>query len=211
MQPPPDLFRLASEQLGLLARRQVVAALGEVTADRMLRSPWLERVQLGVVRFRGGAPHPCQAAVAASLRAGPGATLTGPAALDLLAVDGVTPGGRFEVLVPPGRRVGGVGFRTRRDPDPARGTWQLGLVRVAEPIDALIESCLLDPTPPARELRQIHDRLRWNGRLRQGSLQPRATQLARSGSAVLDDLLELDGQASTGDGERRLGRLLARF
>lgn len=211
MRLPDHLLDLASRQLGLLARRQVVVQVGEVVADRLLRTPWLERVHHGVVRIRGGAWHPCQDAVAATLRCGPAAILTGPAALHLLSVDGVTPGGAFEVLLPPGRRVRGVAFPTRRDPESARSTWALGEVRIAEPSDALVESCLLRPTPPARQLRQTHDRLRWSGRIRPGMLATRVPALARNHPPVLRELLELDGQASTGDGERTLGQLLQRF
>lgn len=205
------LFDLMTFQLGLLARRQVVAELGEVVADRVLRAPGLERVHLGVVRIRGGATHPCQEAVAATLRCGPEAILSGPAALHLLALDGVNPGGAFEVLLPAGRRVRGVSFPWRRDPAGDRTTWRLGQVRIADPTDALIESCLLHPTPPARQLRQVHDRLRWAGRLRPTMLGDRASALTRQRPLVLRELLELDGQASTGDGERGLGRLLTRF
>jgi hypothetical protein len=211
MMLPDDLLDLATRQLGHLARRQVVAEVGEVPADRLLRAPWLERVQFGVVRVRGGAWHPCQDAVAATLRCGPAAILTGPAALHALAVDGVTPGGSFEVLLPAGRRVSGTAFPTRRNPETGRRTWTLGEVRVAEPTDALIESCLLRPAPPARQLRQAHDRLRWGGRIRPGMLAARATVLTRDRPPVLSELLDLDGQASTGDGERTLGRLLQRF
>jgi hypothetical protein len=208
---PDRLLDLAARQLGLLARRQVVADVGEALADRLLRARGLERVQLGVVRVRGGAWHPCQDAVAATLRCGPAAILTGPAALHLLSVDGVTPGGAFEVLLPAGRRVNGATFPTRRDPATGRSTWTLGEVRIAEPTDALIESCLLRPAPPARQLRQTHDRLRWSGRIRPGTLAARAPTLTRDRPPELRELLELDGQASTGDGERTLGRLLRRF
>ncbi|MFP4233667.1 MAG: hypothetical protein ACLFUG_01920 [Nitriliruptoraceae bacterium] len=208
---PDHLLDLSTQQLGLLARRQVVAELGEVVADRRLRSPWFERVERGVVRLRGGASHPCQQAVAAALRCGPEAVLTGPAAVHLLDADGVTPGGAFEIVLPGRRRVRGVSFPTRREAADDRETWLLGGVRVAEPADALIESCLLHPPPPARQLRQVHDRLRWQGRLRPGALGARVPAITDARPPALRDLLELDGQASTGEGERSLGRLLQRF
>lgn len=211
MHPHRHLLDLASKQLGLLARRQAIAALGEVAADHFLRLAWFERVERGVVRIRGGATHPCQPAVAATLRCGLGAVLTGPAAVHLLGVDGARPGGAFEVLLPPGRRVSGVEFPTRRDRDPARTTWALGGVRIAAPGDALLESCLQGSGLPSRQLRQLHDRLRWGGHLRPGSLTARAPALGSGRAEALRELLELDGQASTGDGERELGRLLRRF
>jgi hypothetical protein len=52
-------------------------------------------------------------------------------------VDGFELGRRFEVLVPQGRRLQGVRFRWRTDPNPARSYARLGAVRLTRPGDAL--------------------------------------------------------------------------
>ncbi|MFP4311860.1 MAG: hypothetical protein ACLFS9_07765 [Nitriliruptoraceae bacterium] len=209
---PDDLLRTARDQLGLLARSQVAAHLGGPAADRLLCTTRFLRVRRGVYLVRGSAPHPCQGAVASTLRAGEPAILTGPAALRLLEVEGVSLGTRGAVAIPPGRRLRDVGAPVLRQRDPERSTWRLGHVPVAAPADALLESCLLDPAPEPRRLRLTHDRLRWTGRLQPGSLRERCETLGLDLAAPgIHDLLELDGQRSTGDGERRLGCLLGRF
>lgn len=209
---PDQLLELARDQLGLLARRQVASTLDPITADNVLTGARFTRVHRGVYLVRGSAPHPCQAAVAASLRAGDRAVLTGPAALRLLDLDGVALGERAAIAVPPGRRLRGLGVPLLRDRDPSRPTWALGEIRVAAPTDALLESCLLDPQPPPRGLRLAHDRLRWTGRLQPGVLQRRLLALGlRGDDPRLRQLTELDRQRATGDGERGLGHLLSRF
>jgi hypothetical protein len=83
---------------------------------------------------------------------------------------------------------------------------------VAEPADALVESCLLEPPPEPCALRLAHDRLRWTGRLRPGFLRERVEQLGLDpADPRLGELLEIEGQRAVGDGERHLGRLLSRF
>jgi hypothetical protein len=212
MRLPDALLRLASDQLGLLARHQVVPVLGPVAADHALASSRFHRVQRGVYQVRGGAPHPCQLAVASTLRAGPGSVLTGPAALLLLNLDGVCLGPVGAVAVPAGRRLRELGAPVLPERDPSRPTWSLGQVQVAQPADALLEACLLPTPPDPRALRLTHDRLRWTGRLRAGVLHSRAVELGVDlDDQRLDELLELDGSREVGDGERRLGRLLSRF
>jgi hypothetical protein len=212
MRLPDQMLDLARQQLGLLARRQLVAAIGPVAADHAVASRHFERMQRGVYRIRGSALHPCQQAVAATLRAGDGAVLTGPAALRLLDLEGIHLGEGFAIALPAGRRIRDLGVPLLRRHDPMRPTWRLGQIEVAGPTDALVESCLLDPPPATRALRLAHDRLRWTGRLQRGVLLDRATSLrAPVDGPALRALLELDRQKATGDGERGLGRLLSRF
>ncbi len=216
MQPPDDVYRLCRDQLGVLARRQLVAMVGSVDADHLLATSRFERLLRGVYRVRGGAAHPQQPAVAATLRSGVGATLTGPAALGLLDMEAVDLGQAFEIVVPGGRRVTGVAFVVRTDPDPDRSVWHLGEVRVAEPADALIEPASRAPGVRPRALRLAHDRLRWTDRLQPGQLTARAQRLrlgtvSHVSCGLLGELLEMDGTSATGDGERALARVLRRF
>jgi hypothetical protein len=216
MAVPPSILRLASAQLGVIARRQVIARIGQQKADALLQSSWVEREFFGVYRFRGGARLPVQRAMAATLRAGPGATLTGPAALSLLDLDGFGAFNQdlpFEVLIPPGRRPRGLNFPHRRDPDPDRPVGHRGEVRVAGPVDALIDAARFVDEVGERRLRLAYDVMRWRGLLQEGRLSARIHGLGdrAPGGSTLMTLLDLDRQAATGDGERRLGTILQRF
>lgn len=210
---PPPLARLIESQLGVVARRQLHARMPADHADALLRGPWFQPMEHGVHRVVGGARFPEQAAVAAALRAGPGVTLSGPAVLALYGVDGFAGHEPFVILTPPGRRLRGVTFPHRRDPDPRRPTSLRGEVRLAGPVDALIDSGEFVSVLGPRRLRLAHDVLRWRSILRPGALIERMEALGHRnpGCAALAELLELDDQLSTGDGERSLGRLLSRF
>lgn len=216
MDLPPECLDLAEAQLGVIARWQVTDRFGRSAADAMVRSGRWEPLQLGVYRLLGGAHLPVQDAIAATLRCGRAATLTGPAALSLLDLDGFPAFNRpmpYEVLLPPGRRVTGVLFPRRRDPDPHRSVMWRGEVRIATPVDALIDSAAFAEDLGVRRLRLAHDVLRWRGLLKPGRLNDRAEALAArgSGSSSLLRLLELDRSEATGDGERELGKVLCQF
>lgn len=213
MQPPDELLRLCAEQLGVITRAQVMQRLTEHRADDLLRSGRFERVHYGVYLLRGGAVSPFRPAVAATLRAGRGATLTGPAALNLGSVAGPDtghPDRRFGILMPRGRRVLAKDLPLLRDADPGRQVQHRGDVRIADPVDALLDTGAHFPSS-ARDLRQWHDRLRWKGLLRPGLLTERAEQLGLTGSLLGSELLAMDATAATGDGERALGDLMRRF
>ncbi len=215
MATDPALLHLAEAQFGLVARYQAMRCVSRNRSDTILRRGPFESVDRGVYRLVGAPRLGVQPALAATLRAGRGATLTGPAALAIYEVDGFgllhdqLP---FEVLLPPGRRIT-ASFPVRRDPDPARAVATHGEIRVAGPIDALIDSAVFVDALGARRLRLAHDVLRWRGMLKPGRLQQRISDLGRRapGGQALADLLDLDLQASTGDGERRLGTVLGRF
>jgi len=211
-----ELLRLAGQQFGVVARHQAVARFGADRGDMILRRGPFERVDRGVYRALG-APHlAVQPALSAALRVGPGAVVTGPAALALYEVDGfrlLQDRLAFEVLLPLGRRVTDPFFPVRRDPDPSRGVATWGEIRVVGPIDALIDSAAFIDVIGPRWLRLAHDVLRWRGVLKPGRLQQRIAELGAGapGGPALGRLLELDDQTATGDGERRLGWLLGRF
>lgn len=131
--------RKAEQQRGVIARYQLVALADEqYLADNFLRTCAFDCLERGVYRIVGGATLPIQPAIAAVLRARPGATLTGPVVLGHLNVDGFTDSEHFEVLLAPGRRLRGVSFTHRVDPDPHRSVARLGDARLANPVDALI-------------------------------------------------------------------------
>ncbi|MEX2550949.1 MAG: hypothetical protein WD638_12045 [Nitriliruptoraceae bacterium] len=211
MDLPDDAYRLSTAQLGVLARGQLAALVGDNVAGHLLRPPSFERLAHGVYGIRGGAVHRNRDAVVAALRAGPDATVTGPSALAVLDLEGVDLGTGFVILVPAGRRVSNVGFATRRDHDPARPCTRLGAVRVAPPTDALIDSLLVQPPPRLRALRLAHDRLRWEGHVRPSELTTRAAELRLPRSLRSHELFSFDRTTATGDGERDLGRILGRF
>ncbi len=216
MAMPPPLIQLAERQLGVLARRQVVSAIGETRANTLLRADGVERMATGVYRIRGGVRLPVQSAVAAALRGGSSAALSGPVALALFEVDGfglLEDALPFEVLLPPGRRLRRADFPARRDPDPARPVHRRGEVRVVGPIDALIDSARFVDEVGARRLRLAHDVLRWRGLLTPGRLTERINELGRlaPGGSTLAELLDLDLREEVSDGERSLGAILRAF
>ncbi len=211
MRFPDEAYELSAAQLGVLARWQLTPLVGRDHADKLLLGSRFERLHRGVYALRGGARNRHRDAIAATLRVGPRATLTGPAALGLLELEGVDLGTRFTVLRPPSHRVAGVGFPVRLDRDQDRPVTLRGQVRVAPVADALLDAVSSDPAPHPRALRLAHDRLRWEGRLRPGELTARATQLSISPTPPARELLALDATTATGDGEREVGRILGQF
>lgn len=228
------LYRLAAEQHGLLARRQMAAERGTGAANHLTASPGLERLDRGVYAVRGGAIVPTRDALVAALRCGPHAVLTGGAALVLTAevhpaelaptsrrrrrderAPADRPPGRpvpFTVLVPPRRGPGAALPWLQRDAHTAaRQTVRHGEIRIATAVDALIDLVRYGPPLPSRTLRSVHDRLRWRGELHPGELTARCTALAAPDAVRSHELLSLDATRATGPGERELGRLLARF
>jgi hypothetical protein len=210
---PAAAIALAEAQLGVLVRRQLLAWLTETQADSLFRGRRFERIEFGVHRVVGGARPPSQRAIAATLRSGPGATLTGPIVLALYGIDGFGDHDPFEVLLPPGRRSSGVAFRVRRDPDPGRPVARRGEVRLTGAVDALIDSAAAVHGIEPRRLRLAHDVLRWRGLLAPGRLAARIHELGRGapGGPALAELFELDTREAVGHGERSLGDLLAAF
>lgn len=213
MRPPPQIVRLAEAQLGLIARWQLLERIAEQAADGVLRSGWCEPIYRGVHRIVGGARLPEQVAIAATLRCGRDATLTGPVALRLMDVDGIRGDDPYLVLLPPDRRCRQVDFPVSTDPDPDRPVATWGEVRVAGPVDALIDSARFLDRLGERRLRLAHDVLRWRGLLTAGRLTERIREFGRSlpDCPGRDLLLDLDATPAAGDGERELGRLLSRF
>ena len=211
---PPQIATHCAQQHGVVARRQVLAVLPETRADHLLRSGAFERLHWGVARLRGTPRSPMQAAFAAALRAGPSATLTGPRILALLRVPGFEDAMPFEVLTPPVRRLRGVTFRHRRDPDPERAVSHHGEVRIVEPVDALIDAAAFVNVLGARRLRVAWDHLRWYLGVRNARLDTRLARLAgvAPGAGVLGQILDASGGSRIeSEGERGLAAVLDCF
>lgn len=210
---PDPAAALAEAQLGVVARRQLLTWMSGTQADTLLRGPRFEPMEFGVHRVVGGARLGVQRAIASALRAGPEAVLTGPVVLGLNGVDGFGDGDPYEVLVPAGRRVRGVDFLVRRDPDPGRPVGRRGQVRLAGAVDALIDSASVVHAIAPRRLRLAHDVLRWRGILAPGRLAARIGALGRTapGGSALATLFELDRHAAVGPGELRLGEIFQAF
>jgi hypothetical protein len=213
MLPEPLVARL-EQQHGVLARRQLRAHLPRTRADDLMRSARFERLEWGVVRLRGTPARPVQRAFAATLRAGPGATLTGPLALALLRVPGFAEDAPFEVLTRPGRRLSEVPFRHRRDPDPQRAVTRYGEVRVVDPVDALIDAAGFVEMVGDRALRVAWDHLRWHLGVRTQRLEQRLGDLRgrAPGAGALEQVLAAGGGVVVeSEGERALAPILGCF
>lgn len=214
---PDSAATLADDQRGVLARRQLVRLCGRQRADDLLRSgrfTALDPPVRGVHRLRGSGAGFEQYAFGATLRAGPGATLTGPLALGLFRVPGFDPPAPFEVLLRPGRRLQNVAFQLRRDPDPDRPVAWHGEVQVAGPVDALIDSAGFVDQVGERPLRVAWDHLRWNGLARPHRLANRLDELdgAAPGARILRRVLQDTGGLEVeSEGERALAPVLRCF
>lgn len=214
----PAIVHLLDAQRAVIGRHQALAVLGsEDRCDALLRSRRLEHLDppvRGVRRLRGSGRPAEQRAFALALRARPDATLTGPFALGLLGVPGFDTTQTVELLLAPGRRLRGVDVPWRIDPDPDRAVTTYGEVRVAGPIDALIDSAAFVDEVGERRLRVAWDHLRWEGIVRTSRLQPRVDALrgVAPGAEVLEGILrDGGGIAVESEGERALAPVLDCF
>jgi hypothetical protein len=214
----PAILALLDAQRGLVGRFQVAAILDSGDrADALLRGPWFEHLDppvRGVRRLQGCRWVPEQQAFAHALRARPGATLTGPGALGLLRVPGFTPDDPFELLLQPGRRLRGLDVPRRVDPDPGRAVTTYGEVRVAAPLDALIDAAAFVEDVGERRIRVAWDHLRWEGVVRTNRLAPRLAELRdiAPGAVILERILrDAGGLRVESEGERSLAPILDCF
>lgn len=209
--------RLADDQRGVLARHQLVRICGDWVADDLLRSGRFTAVDppvRGVHRVRGGGCGPEQYAFAAALRSRPTATITGPLVLGLLGTPGFGLDAPFEILVQPGRRLRNVAFARRVDPDPGRAVATYGEVRVAGPLDGLIDAAGFVEEVGERRLRVAWDHLRCNGLVREHRLRERLAALDGQvpGAPILRRTLDdAGGIELESEGERALAPVLQSF
>ena len=215
---PASIALLLDEQRGVLGRYQALDRLeDEDRVDALLRGDRFEHLDprvRGVRRLRGSGDRPEQLAFALALRARPRATITGPLALGLLGVPGFSTDDPFELLLQPGRRMRGVEVRTRVDPDPGRPVATHGEVRVAGPLDALIDSAGFVDEVGERRLRVAWDHLRWEGTVKAHRLAPRLAQVrgGAPGATILERILQDGGGLEVeSEGERALAPVLDCF
>ena len=209
---PPEPLELAVAQCGVVARWQLRRWLSLDAIDGRVRHGALDRLARGVYRLPGTG-RPEQAPIAAALRAGPRAVLTGPFVLAHRRLDGFDLDAPFEVLLPRGRHLGAVDFACRPDPLPARSHDLLGDVRLASPVDALLESALFRSTVGDRPLRVARDQLGWRGLLTAADLRDRIEARGETDAAVRAFLAAMGDHdlRSESEGERDLGSVLCRL
>lgn len=200
--------RVLESQYGVASREQLLGAgVGAAVLSGMTRHGALQVVQRGVYRVPGSHAPQEQTAMAAVLRAGPGARLAGEHALALYRIEGSRRNGPPTVLVPPGRTVRAVDFSVRATHIPA------GDRAVVASVPSLrIERAVLELARDAhtRRVLQVVDSARWLGLLRVERLFRRARALPRHAGART--VLRLFADAALGPesfGERDLQALLA--
>jgi hypothetical protein len=211
---PAPAVALAERQLGVIARRRLRRWLTADQIDALVHRRALTRIERGVYRVTGSAVLPVQSCFAAGLRVGGPCSVTGPAVLGFLGVDGFDEGDPFEVLVPPGRRVTGVSFPWRVDPRPDRRVSRRGEVRLTRPEDALVHSVRWREELGDRVLRLGCHWLGWRGSIdRDRFLDRLVARSAHDPDAAR--FLEVMGGVQLGrcesEGERRLGGLVLGF
>lgn len=210
---PTPAVQLAESQLGVIARSQLRRWMSPGAIDGLRNRGSLEGLERGVYRVVGGARLPEQMVLAAALRAGSGAMVTGPFVLGDLRVDGFGPDDPFEILVPEGRRLRNVQFLHRRSEVCDREFGARGEVRLATPGDALIDAALHRATVGDRALRIAYDHLRWRGLLSTSALRARLVSRGGSDPAVqaFRHLFGDSGLISESEGERLLAPVLTRI
>lgn len=211
---PAPLVELATAQLGVLARFQLRRWWSPDAIDALVGRGTLVRIERGIYRVVGGASVAQQRPFAAALRARPSATVTGPAVLGHLGVDGFAADGPFEILVRPGRSLRNVGFSWREDPRPDRPVTTCGEVRLARPGDALVHAVRWRDEVGDRTLRLGLDWMGWRGLVDRASF---LADLVRRSEAdpLAAELLEVIGGVDLGrcesQGERDVGAILCCF
>lgn len=209
---PAHIERLAAQQFGVVARAQLVPMAGRGAVDGLVQRGMLVPIQRGVYRVRGGAIGSEQRAMAAVLRARPGAVVTGPLVLALLEVDGFRRTDPFEVLTTPGRRLRGVDFPHRINPTPDATTARFGGLTIASPTAALVDAGRFRESLGDRRLRAGLDAARWRGLTTTQRVVERIEELGPGdpGARFWRDTAELGLLAPESEGERSLGALLDR-
>jgi hypothetical protein len=209
---PPPAVALLEAQLGVIARHQLQRWLTKGQVDNLLRGGRLEPIERGVARLVGSARDPRQCAVAAGLRARPGAVVTGPLVLAHARIDGFRLDHPYEVLFRPGRRRPRLSAPCRPDPEPERRVTLLGEARFATPVDALIDCGRFRDQLGDRTLRLGYDQLRWRGLTGAEHFVRRLSVLSDDpGARAFRDLLGACDPRSESEGERQVGELIGGF
>ncbi len=199
---------LAAEQYGLLTRLQLID-LGwtESAISRAASGGCLELVHAQVYRVAGSPDIPQQRMLAAVLRGGSGARLSGEGALSLLRVRGIPGDAAPHVLLPPGRRIVNVTFAWTRDQSPAHHHEPLGSIPSTTAVRALVEAA---SRWRRRRLLAAHDQLRWSGLASEGELARTAATVGRrhAGARLVLSLVAEGELEQDSGGERTLADAL---
>lgn len=149
--------------------------------------------------------------MAAVLRAGPGARVTGPAVLGLFDVDGFTPRAPFELVVPDQRRRSRTDFGMRVDPLPGVDEAVFDEIPIKRLPTALLDAAAwVDRGVAPRRLRVALDSALRKRLTRRGDLLDRAVELApgHPGARWLLDLEAGGGLTADSEREREVTGLL---
>jgi hypothetical protein len=211
MSLPSDALDLAARQYGVLSRVQLLRWLSPASLEGKVRRRAFEPLERGVYRVTDGVVVAGQAAVAAALRCGPAAVLTGPFVLGHHRIEGFDADAPFEVLVPRGRHVSNVTFPTGTDQDPGRAVELLGEVRLASKVDALLDTGRHLDRYRERQLRRAYDQLRFVHGVRTSSVERRIAARGAGDPAVAAFLGAVGDPVVEGEGERALAPLLGRL
>lgn len=201
------------KQLAVVARRELKSELGY--RDGQVEG-WVRRGLLEVMRYRGVrlvgvyrspmAPQPPeQALLAAALRCGPEAWVTGEAALGLLGFEGYSPRAAFRVLVPPGRWVRNVPFPVDRDTLHAEHRARTGGVPITRPARSIVE---VARTVTCKRLRSTVDQAVWRKLVTIPELRACATALRHEGARTLREMIDDGVFEQESEGERALKPVL---
>lgn len=200
--------RLASHQLGLLTRAQLLHLGWSSSAiDRAVATGCLGRFHPSVYRVAGTPRSHEQLCLAAALRGGSGARLTAASALALAGLEGVASPATPQLLLPGTRRLRTDRIDWRRDTAPSHHHAEHGPIPVTDPARSLVEAA---SAWGLRRILAIHDRLRWSGLLSDGEVAAAALRLpTRHGGAARIRSLVADGElAQESGGERKLADVL---
>lgn len=210
---PEQAVELLDEQFGVVGRHQLLAFMTRGQVDGLVQRGALEQRGRGQYAVRGAPTSPEQVAMAAQLRARPGACITGPFVLGALELEGFSRRHPFEVLTVPGRHLSNVDFVHRPNPTPEDKPAKLGRLRLVVVTAALIDSARYVEEFGERRLRLGYDQARARRLTSPERLRQRieAIGVDDPGASWWADFLGQDDAVLESEGERRVAPLLARF
>lgn len=205
--PSPVVQRLSAGQLGLVRRRQLVAAgIRTDVVKGWIRRRRLEVVHRGVLRVAGEAVPDGQAGLAAVYRSGPRARLVGEHLLALYGVAGSDFDDAPSVLVPPRKQVSQVPFTVRHIEVPRRFACMVAgcVPAVRLELAVILEAANRDD----EEATLLVDRARWAGLRRERLLGAARFMEGHPGAMRVLALAQTGRLDQESPGERRLDSAL---
>jgi very-short-patch-repair endonuclease len=207
----PATTALVIRQLGVISRRQLLAqGWPAPVVDGAVRRGRLEVLHRGVYRIPGSAQPPGQAAMAAVLRAGRGARVTGAPVLQQLRDPAVARGAPALTLLPPPRCLRTTPVLWRPDLAPDDDSRLLGPVPATTPARAFVE--VAASWSPRRRL-TVADHLRWDRLATTDAIVGCAQRLGphHDGARAVLDLIAAGHLDQESHGERDLAASLTRL